>query len=187
MYNYSGRIHQNRLDMKGKIIMLLLVLGALSADAQKYTTAIGGRIGSGIGLTVQQKLWKKTTLEVILSQRFKTDEILLTGLLERHQGLLGKRLNFYAGAGFHTGWNAGLEETRSIIGISGIAGLEFTIARFNLSWDFKPAIHIQGGEQLFNPQTAVSLRYVFIKHKRKKRKINWKFWQKDNNKKKGKK
>lgn len=175
--------------MKGKIVVFLLMLGAFSVEAQKYTTAIGGRLGNGIGLTVQQKLWKNTTFEGILNQRVKDDEIVFTALLERHQKLIGKRFNFYLGAGPHFGWNSDFETQtgQSMVGLTGIAGLEFTLGRLNLSWDFKPALNITGGTQALDPQTAISLRYVFIKHQKKKKKVNLKFWEKDQKKKKKKK
>ena len=125
--------------MRVKIALFLMLLGTFGLQAQKYTTAVGGRLGSGIGLTVQQKLWKKTTFEGILNQKFKQDEIVFTALIERHQGLLGKRLNFYLGAGPHFGWNGDFEKTeKGMAGLTGIAGLEFTLGRLNLSWDFKP-------------------------------------------------
>ena len=169
--------------MRVKIILFLLLIGAFSLQAQKYTTAVGGRLGNGIGLTVQQKLWKKVTFEGILNQKFKQNEIIFTALLERHNKLIGKRLNIYMGAGPHFGWNGDFEkESRGVMGITGIAGLEFTIARLNLSWDFKPAVNLTGGVQTFDPQTAISLRYVFIKAQKKK--INWKFWEKKGKKKK---
>ena len=44
-----------------------------------------------------------------------------------------------------------------------IAGAEFTIARFVISYDYKPAFNFSGGENSWYNQTGVSVRYVFIK------------------------
>ncbi len=154
--------------------------------AQKYTTAIGARFGSGVGLTLQQKLWNKTTVEGILQQSYKRDEVRFTALLEQHNKLLGKRLNFYLGAGPHVSWNSNFETgTQQDWGVTGVAGLEFTLGRLNLSWDFQPAVSLSNDFGAFRPQTGVSLRYVMVKAKKKKK--NWQFWKKNQGKKKAKK
>ena len=169
--------------MKRNTLTLLLLLIAFALSAQKYTTAAGGRIGTGIGLTLQQMVWDKTTVEVIFKQKFKADQIDLTLLLERHNKLIGKRLNFYVGAGPHIGWSTKPDSAYdNPLGFTGIAALEFTAGHLNLSWDFKPAVNIIGGSKTLETETAVSLRYVFIKAKKKK--INWKFWEKTDQKKK---
>ena len=115
--------------MKIRILFVACLLFALGAQAQKYTTAVGGRLGGGLGLTVQQKLWKKTTLEAIVNQRLKQDEVVMTFLLERHHNLIGKGFNMYLGAGPHIGWGPnetnGEGETLSRpIGLTGVAGVE---------------------------------------------------------------
>ena len=173
--------------MKLRTVIFLLILSATGLQAQKYTTTAGVRIGSGIGLTVQQKLWGKTTFEGILNQKFDRNEIIFTGLLQQHQQLISKRFNFYMGAGPHFGWNSNFETEegrQAFMGVTGIVGVEFTVARFNITYDFKPALNINNGYQTFDPQTALSVRYVLIKHKKKKKKINWKFWEQDSKKRK---
>ncbi|MEM9921912.1 MAG: hypothetical protein AAF990_27655 [Bacteroidota bacterium] len=154
--------------------------------AQKYRTAAGIRLGTEIGLTLQQHVKDKITLEGIFQTRIKTKEIKLTVLGERHYKLLGKRMNFYLGAGVHKGWNTDTEATfGDPAGVTGVGGIELTLNRLNLSWDFQPAVNVVGGDRLFVSQSAVSLRYVFIKPKKKK--INWKFWKKKDSKSKKKK
>ncbi|MEL6862832.1 MAG: hypothetical protein AAFP19_00370 [Bacteroidota bacterium] len=171
--------------MKKWMLLLLVFTLPYLAQAQRYRTAAGIRVGTEIGLTYQQRLFDKTTLETILESKFKSDELALTFLLERHHKLIGRRLNFYLGAGIRKGWYTGNNpELRyeDPAGIAGIAGVELTIDRLNLSWDWRPVMNVLGGESFFDSQTAISLRYVFIKQKKKK--INWKFWERNKKKKK---
>ena len=168
-----------------RILCFVLLLSTVSLlSAQKYTTAIGARFGSGIGLSVQQKVWGKATVEGILQQNFSRDEVRFTALLEQHNKLIGKRLNFYLGAGPHLNWNSDFETgTSSSWGLSGIAGVEFTLGRLNLSWDFQPALDLSNDLGRLRPQTGISLRYVIVKAQEQPPK--WQFWRKA--KRKGKK
>ncbi|MEO1518653.1 MAG: hypothetical protein AAFV95_26805 [Bacteroidota bacterium] len=153
--------------------------------AQKYRTAAGIRLGTEIGLSVQQLIRDKTTLEAIFQTRVKTNEIKLTLLGERHYRLLGKRMNFYVGGGVHKGWNTRTEDDfGDPAGLTGVGGVELTLDRLNISWDFQPAVNVVGGDRVFVSQSAISLRYVFVKAKKKK--FNWKFWKKKDSSKKRK-
>ena len=132
--------------------------------AQSYFTAGGVRLGTDWGLTFQQRLLKHTTGEFIFQSSLLREELMLTGLAEHHYPLITKRLNLYLGAGFHKGFVT--DNTviyNSPYGISIIAGAEFTIARFVISYDYKPAFNFSGGENSWYSQTGVSVRYVFIK------------------------
>ena len=127
-------------------------------------------MGTDWGLTVQQRLADKVTFEGILQNSFQREEVILTGLIERHYPILVKNLNVYAGAGLHKGWNSTTvaEDEPAIVdpfGINLIGGAEFTIGRFNLSYDFKPVINITGGEENLYFQSGFSVRYVLLKNK----------------------
>lgn len=63
-------------------------------------------------------------------------------------------------------------------GITGIVGAEFTLARFNFSYDFKPALNLSGGEKNIYAQSGVSIRYAVLKNK------VWKDIQKEKKKRK---
>ncbi|MFT5168853.1 MAG: hypothetical protein ACI8P3_004098 [Saprospiraceae bacterium] len=153
---------------------LLLSLG--NVNAQRYRTAAGVRLGSNFGFSVQQKVFKYTTLEAIFQVPLRsTDNAQITILYEEHRKLLGKRLNFYYGAGVHKGWAAG-SENPDPSGVSLIAGIEMSLDRLNISMDYKPAINAFSGDRFLESQSALTLRYIFVKQKKKKR--NWKFWKK---------
>jgi hypothetical protein len=96
------------------------------------------------------------------------------------------------GGGLHKGWLTNTDEVsyKDPFGIDFIAGIEFTMARINLSWDFKPAVNLIGGEKTIYSQSGLSLRYVIAKkplfegknkkkRRKKDKKFNWKFWEKN--------
>lgn len=179
---------------------LALLFCSSSVSAQKYTTAIGARLGKGIGLTVQQAVFPQWTVEGILAHRKGQNLTHYALMLEHHRNLLGKRLNFYLGAGFQ---GAILDQVIEDAydppkGVAGVVGLEFTIKRLNLSFDFQPEYNITGGTRAFESTSALSLRYVLVKAikvdrkkkrersraKRKKQRAkkdspSWMFWKKD--------
>lgn len=158
------------------LLFVGILLGAGQAEAQRYRTAAGVRMGTGFGFTVQQKIGKQSTIEGIFQVPFRsTDETMITLLYEEHKKLLGKRLNFYYGAGFHKGW-AITSEIPDPMGISLIGGIELSFDRLNVSLDYKPAINTFSGDRFFESHSAMSLRYIFVKQKKKK--VNWKFWKK---------
>ena len=86
-----------------------------------------------------------------------------------HQPLVVRNLNLFVGGGIHKGWitaEPGADPAADPFGLDVIAGIELTIARINLSWDFKPALNIVGGEQTFYAQSGVSLRYILWKREK---------------------
>lgn len=141
----------------------LLSLGWQQATAQKYITAAGLRLGKeNFGVTVQQRIYSKGTLEGIGIIRNR--EASVTVLAEHHFGLLGRSLNYYAGAGAHLG----VEKNHGGFGgVDGILGLEYKVAflPIDLSLDVKPSVEIGHSEDWFRLPTAFSIRYVFIKEK----------------------
>lgn len=138
-----------------------LVLG------QAYTTAAGVRLGKYIGLSVSQRVLPKMTVEGMYQTTLGGQQQYLTALAKRHHSLIARRLNFYYGGGAHLGWEGGsnVDNTgtkTSFTGVDGILGAELTIARFNISIDYKPAINI-GNDNWFDNQGGITVRYVLIK------------------------
>ncbi len=166
--------------MKKFFLHTLILFFSTALFSQSYFTAGGARLGTEWGISLQQKLAKRTTVEAIFQSSFMREELLLTVLPEQHFPIITKRLNFYFGSGFHKGFvtdNSAVYDAP--YGLTLIAGAEFTIARFVISYDYKPAFNFKGGENKWYSQTGVSIRYVFIKqnafkkmkrrHKRRKR------------------
>ncbi|GAA4002741.1 hypothetical protein GCM10022408_12750 [Hymenobacter fastidiosus] len=139
------------------------LLSAPAVRAQKYRTAAGLRLGKdNYGLTIQQKVFDKTTLEgiALVSPR----EISGTVLVERHFGILGPSLNYYFGAGGHIGNH---KDDGAFGGFDGLAGLEYKTAFFPfvLSFDVKPSVEINSADWARFP-AAFSVRYVLIREKK---------------------
>jgi len=150
--------------MRFQLILLVGLLLALArpAAAQKYDTALGARLGGGnYGLTLQQRLASRLTLEGIagLGQR----EYSGTALAEYHFGILGPSLNYYFGAGGHLGHN---KDTGGFSGLDALVGVEYKVAflPIALSFDFKPTLEFAGDDYARFP-TAFSIRYVLIKRR----------------------
>ena len=146
----------------GLALVLLVALGQPAA-AQKYRTAAGFRsAGSDYGLTVQQLILPKTTLEGLgmVAPRERS----ATLLVERHFGILGPSLNYYFGAGGHYGRH---KDNGEFWGFDGLVGAEYKIAFIPvaLSIDFKPTIEYHSADWNRFP-TGFSVRYIFIKQKK---------------------
>ncbi len=151
--------------------------------AQKYTTAAGIRLGSEIGITLQQKLVGNYTLEAMVQRGFFNRQTTITALLEQHHKLFDKGLNFYIGAGPHMGfYKTGTifkasSETQTAVGATLIGGLELKLRKVLLSFDYKPSLNLVGGQHFFESQTGLSARYVLVytrkkmKHKNQVEKI----------------
>lgn len=174
---------------------LLLVCFAKMLPAQSYITAGGLRLGTDWGLTFKQRVAEHVTVEGILQQSFQREEFMVTGLVARHYKVVLNGLNFYFGAGLHKGWNSqpvSMENPNGVkdpFGISAIGGLELTLGRLNIAYDYKPAINIYGGDKGIYMQTGLSARYVFYSNrdlkqkqrekKREERRKKLRFWEKE--------
>lgn len=156
--------------MRG-ILLVAFVVAAFTVRAQSYDAALGIRVGTEWGATAQLRfplIHKNFVLESVLLSDIRQDEGTLTLLGKQHQPLLSRRLNLFYGAGLHAGWNNEIDkETGEPFngpkGITGVVGLEATIGKVNLSYDFKPALNIVGGESFLYTHTGVSIRYVIAK------------------------
>ena len=170
-----------------RIIIFLFCATCLqsSLNAQAYRTAGGLRFATGktIGLTVQQKVLDKVTVEGIFQASSGGGQNSVILLAEQHQKILMKRLNLYYGVGIHKSWyndnndnTEGTSSRKNPSGLATVAGLELALGRMVVSWDFQPNLNIFGGDQFLQTTTGFSLRYIFVKPKKKK--FNWKFWKK---------
>lgn len=140
----------------------LSLLSAAPAAAQRYKTAAGVRIGGDeFGLTVQQKILERTTLEGLVMAAPR--QVTVTALAEQHFPMLGQRFNYYVGGGLHAGH---LKDYGAIYGLDAIGGIEYKVngLPFLFSADLKPAFHIKH-EEWFNLGGAFSIRYVLVKEK----------------------
>ena len=177
--------------MKRLLCISIAFISVLFLQAQGYNVAGGIRMGTDWGITGKYRIDKRVSVEGIFQSSLRREEVIMTALIEKHSPIITKRFNFYTGIGLHKGWNSEPSAEVAIkdpFGITAIAGIEFNLGRTNVSWDFKPAFNLVGGERAMYTQSGISLRYVFVKrplfrkrNKKKKggkKKINWKFWEK---------
>lgn len=154
-----------RLLLKPNSLLLILLAAGLAqpAAAQKYRTAAGLRLGSPYGITVQQAVASRITLEGIVG--LASREVTGTVLGEYHFGILGRSLNYYLGAGGHLGNN---KDTGGFGGFDAVVGIEYKIAFLPLvlSYDFKPSVEIHSDDWARFP-SALSVRYVLFKQRNK--------------------
>ena len=155
------QVSPNRIRTWG--LLFLATVMTLPAAAQKYRTAAGLRSdGTTYGLTIQQLILPKTTLEGLgmVAPRERS----ATLLAERHFGILGPSLNYYFGAGGHIGNH---KDDGTFWGFDGLVGAEYKIAfiPFVISIDFKPTIEYGSADWNRFP-TAFSVRYIFVKKKK---------------------
>ena len=167
---------------KSTILFIFLSFLTTSILAQGYRTAAGLRLGtgqgSGIAVTVNQKLWNRTSFEGIVQPSFNNNESSVDLLIKQHQKVIFDRLNIFVGGGIHKNWRHQNHENafKAHTGASGIIGAEVTFKKLNISWDYIPSLNVWGGDLFFQNQSAVSLRMVIIP--KKKEEPKWKFWKK---------
>ena len=161
------------------VFVLFIAITGLSTQAQKYTTAAGIRLGTGIGLTLQQSLWENYTVEGIVQKGFFNDVTNISVLFEQHHKIFSKGTNFYLGAGPQIGFYGNSiknEGVKNAFGATFIGGLEMRLGKMLLSFDYKPSLNLVGGNGFLDSQAGASLRYIFIKAQKKEHK--WMFWKK---------
>ena len=142
-----------------KLISSILFLALCSlVYAQNYNTALGLRVSNGIGITVQQRVADKVTVEGIA---FATVGRTYLGVLgEYHGKLIRKGFNWYTGAGVHTGTQGNAAVNPK--GMLFIAGLEMKIKRIVISADVMPMANFVGGTNTFEFNPGFSARYILI-------------------------
>ncbi|WP_020537640.1 hypothetical protein [Lewinella cohaerens] len=156
--------------MKKFFLAIMALFCSTIIIAQSYDLAAGVRLGTDLGISAKLRLPpidENFTLETILQTSLEREEGMLTVLGEQHFPLITRRVNLYAGIGFHAGWLENdpdrLEDYKAPAGISFIGGAELNFKNINISTDFKPAINLSGGEKRMYSQTAITLRYIPFK------------------------
>lgn len=164
--------------MKRITSLIIALIGLCGAGlAQSYNTAAGIRLGTDWGLTVRQRVYENISAEMLIISSLQRDEGMLTLMGLVHQPLIIRNLNLYIGGGLHTGWTTEEKDgvpVKNPFGLDLIGGAELTIARVNISWDFKPAINLVGGSTTFYSQTGISVRYALWKREKYD-------WERNNN------
>lgn len=152
---------------------------------QGYGTTLGVRFANdnvkrSAGLSVQQRIAKRITLEGIVQTDFQRNT---TGhaLIKLHHPILTKRLNYYVGTGLSFGNEVSEEEdpaTMQLVTTYGnttfggdvITGLELALLKYNISIDYKPNFNMVGRNPWYLGQVGISVRAVLVKASEQNRK-----------------
>lgn len=176
------------MNLRTLFFGLILAANVIPASGygQTYFTTLGLRLGNGdptrmVGLTAQQRIARKITLEGIIQTDFNRNT---TGhlMLQGHQNILSRRLNLYVGAGPSVGTEVSTfedKETRQIIttvgnntvGVDLAIGAELTLIGYNITVDYKPNFNVVGREPWITTQVGISVRGVLISNKNQKKRI----------------
>jgi hypothetical protein len=151
-------------------VTAFLVMICFAVSGQDYKTGIGYRGGFSNGLTLKHFITSDIALEGLLTARFGGYNI--TGLYEIHKEPFNiSNFYFYYGFGGHLGswqtvsgknwWND--EVNHSVIGIDGIAGIEYNFSQipFSISLDYKPGLNIIGYPKFWSDEFSLSFRYIW--------------------------
>jgi hypothetical protein len=145
-----------------RFFFVLLFCGyAFFAGAQTYRTAVGLRVGTEFGLTIQQKIWNTVTAEGILTTN--QDRWQSQAIIEYHSKIIGRRINMVTGIGPHYGEST---DQGSYAGITPIFGFEATLFGFNFTYDYKPSFNVFHGQQRIYHDSGLSIRVVLLKEKK---------------------
>lgn len=161
------------LPLSAPLLVLMIIASAPVVLAQNYTTALGIRGGTSLGVTLQQRIGERNTIEGIVQHGLLSKQTMATALYEKHIGILGRGANIYFGAGPHIGWNGGNSDpektqvSNMFAGASAIIGGEIKFKRMVFSADYKPAFNLVGSNNMFNGQTGISIRYILVKAPKK--------------------
>ncbi len=176
----TAKTHTDMKDIRTfTLTTLLLSTCALAGWAQSYKTAGGIRIDNGLNLTLKQHIANGWAAEGILHTSIGSRDLGATLLAEKHHRILFRGINIYYGAGAHYYWqNEPLRQeapyAENVYGASFIGGAEVSLGRINVSIDWKPELHLNGGGFDWNG-SAISVRYVLAKRERRTAR-DWKVW-----------
>ena len=149
--------------MKKLLVLWPALLACSVLYAQRFNTTLGLRLerGDKIGISAQQRILDRTSLEGILAAAER--EVEANFLIKQHFPLIGRGLNMYIGGGGHVGR---LKDFGATYGVDAVMGVEHKILILPLviSVDFKPAYHL-AHEDWVDFSTAFSVRYVLAKYK----------------------
>lgn len=149
------------------------LLHVYTLSAQPYITAAGIRLAMEPGITIQQRLAGRYTMEAMLQTQVLYGRHSLALQLQRHHKLVHRGLNAYIGAGPQlSSYRRGLlsKEAGNRFTVAGLAltgGVELAVNRLLLSADYKPVVYF-GGPVPFDAGLGLSARYILLQQPRAK-------------------
>lgn len=174
------------------IIFFSLVI-PIMLNGQSYVTSAGFRMGDDIGISISQRIAKKNTVELVHQDGLFSGNQYTSLGVKQHYSVITKRFNFFAGGGLYMASresNPNVDIPGNVInrsqGLLLTGGMDFTLGRINLGYDWSPTIKFSGSDfhRRFNSSSAITVRYVIFPQKSKSKSFFEKiqFWKKDNKK-----
>jgi hypothetical protein len=166
--NKKSIVLKRIFNMKKVIISgILFIFVSSSLSAQNYEKAVGGRIGTMIGVSYKQFITKSNAIEGIVDlDIIHSNDMALRGtaLYEFHYDFVGADgLAWYIGPGATVG--ALLSKNSSFLfAVDGVIGLEYKLSEIPLcfAFDVNPKLYLIGyGYVKLNPNVGVTVRYTF--------------------------
>ncbi len=152
-------------------IILLLLLFCGNLHAQHYYTSAGLRFGTDVGISVNQRLMKKSTIELLHQPGLFTSDSYTSITLRKHLPILGRSVNLFGGMGAAAYVSSSLNVGDLIQEISpavvATAGGEIVIGRIHISYDWSPHLIMDPSIQTsrWRASNALSVKYVLLKPK----------------------
>lgn len=153
--------------------LLLPLLHIYTLSAQPYITAAGIRLAMEPGITVQQRLAGRFTVEAMVQTQVLYGRHSMALQLQRHHKLVHRGLNGYIGAGpqlssYRRGlWTKEAGNRFTVAGLALTGGVELAINRLLLSADYKPVVYL-GGPVPFDAGLGLSVRYILLQEPKPK-------------------
>lgn len=147
-------------------VFALLLLAALGRPpqslAQSERLGIGGLTGSPSGVTLKLYLRSDRAIDAVgswsVGRANGTTRLYFHSLRERP--IRGSPLNFFRGPGLILGTNRQGEDSRFVMGISGLFGLNFFVERFEVFLHAMPRLEMNPAVKGY-VGGSVGLRYYF--------------------------
>lgn len=162
------------------ILLAFFLLMIRHAEAQVYRRSVGIRMDeTSFGLSVVQRILKPVTVEGIAD--FRKQDLSLALVPRIHGKILGRRLNYFIGAGAQAGLvKVSNQKLQPFWGVGGMIGLEykFNLLPIHISYDFRPLVQLDGHPDLLGFQSAFAIRLV-RKSEKKAWKEKLKKWKED--------
>ena len=163
------------MDKPGyKLLIMIVAIAFGKLSAQSYHTALGLRLGTDVGFSIQQRIGESQTLEGIIQTGLFRRTGQFAALYEQHSSLISKGFNFYYGAGPQVGWYEDRETRITSItgGVALIIGAEMSLGKLILSYDIKPNVNVFGNAPIINVDSAISIRTAIVKKGKYSKKNN---------------
>jgi len=155
--------------MKKAFFIIFTMFISYNINAQYYNTAIGLKLGWGIGIDAKHFLGENSDHAIEACLDIQKDGFVLSTFYDYHlEAFKVDGLRWYFGLGPYLGvwgenqWNKTLKEKLFVMGAVGVMGIEYTLENFpiNFALDLQPRFNFVGTTQIW-ATGGITVRYTF--------------------------